>query len=214
MADLTIAQSSKYRGSDYWDWSVWIEGTPAALSAIKQVLWLLHPSFTNPSVARTDPKTKFRLDTAGWGTFELFAEVAPKHGRPFRLRHSLQFQAVQGPTEPSPLREKSSLSVMLSYAAADAVRAGQVRELLQSEGVRVIEAADLPSGLPSLVKDAIAQSNGVIALNNPNRPSVWVEREVAYAEKIARPVLTIDTSSVPDQVPALLTEIMSFTRKL
>lgn len=90
MPDLTIAQSSKYRGNDYWDWSVWIEGAPTALRAIRQVTWMLHPSFPNPSVVSTNPSTKFRLDTAGWGTFELFAEVSPKRGKPYQLRHSLQ----------------------------------------------------------------------------------------------------------------------------
>lgn len=103
---------------------------------------------------------------------------------------------------------------MLSYAAADAVRAGEVRELLHAEGVRVVDAGDLPNGVPSSVKDAIARSHGVIALSNPKQPSIWVDREIAYAEKISRPVLTIDTSSRPDQVPALLTEITSFAKKL
>lgn len=214
MSELTIAQSSKYRGNDYWDWSVWIEGTPTALGAIKHVIWLLHPTFPNPTVVRTDPKTKFRLDTAGWGTFEVIAELSPKRGKPYKLRCSLQFEEGREPAKPRARREKTSPSIMLSYAAADALRAGEVRELLKAEGVRVVEAADLPSGQPSSVKDAITRSNGMIALSNPNRPSVWVDREVAYAEKIARPVLTIDTSSRPDQVPALLTKIMSFTKKL
>jgi len=88
--DLHIKQEQHYRGKDWWNWSVWIEGSEADLKKVKEVAWHLHPTF-NPSVVhRTDWSDGFRLRTAGWGTFTIVAELTLQDGSRQRLEHELE----------------------------------------------------------------------------------------------------------------------------
>ena len=99
---MEIRQSEKYAGNDWWDWSVWLEGTDAELDAVSYVEWRLHPTFPDPVRRATNRQSKFRLDTGGWGTFVIQAVIymktgsdvqgALRSGRPERLRHQLKLQ--------------------------------------------------------------------------------------------------------------------------
>jgi transcription initiation factor IIF auxiliary subunit len=89
---MEIRQSAKYAGNDWWDWSVWLEGTDAALDAVSYVEWRLHPTFPDPVRRVTNRQSKFRLDTGGWGTFVIQSVIYMKTGSPERLRHELQLQ--------------------------------------------------------------------------------------------------------------------------
>ena len=64
-----IAQDFEYVGNDYWRWSAWIEGSDAELDKVKEVVWILHPSFSQPRVVSKQPSDKFRLKTGGLGYF-------------------------------------------------------------------------------------------------------------------------------------------------
>ena len=57
---LKIVQDQAYRGDDWWDWSVWLEGEPTELAAIKEVVWRLHPSFSSSIVTRRNRDDGFR----------------------------------------------------------------------------------------------------------------------------------------------------------
>jgi len=89
---MEIRQSEKYVGNDWWDWSVWLEGTDVELDAVSYVEWRLHPTFPDPVRTVTNRQSKFRLDTGGWGTFVVHAVVGTKTGSTERLRHQLQLQ--------------------------------------------------------------------------------------------------------------------------
>lgn len=68
-----VEQSYKYLGDDYWDWSVWIESDDESeLSKISSVTYHLHNTFPNPVRSIKNRRSKFRLNTAGWGTFTIY----------------------------------------------------------------------------------------------------------------------------------------------
>jgi transcription initiation factor TFIID/TFIIF subunit len=88
---LSLAQDSEYAGNDYWKWSVWLDGSADELDAVDHVVYTLHPSFANPVRTIADRSTRFRLETAGWGTFTIYARVVPADGGPEQhLEHELE----------------------------------------------------------------------------------------------------------------------------
>lgn len=93
--EFIIQQSDKYEGEDWWSWAVWIEGSDEALDKVDCVEWTLHPTFPNPVRRIYDRTTKFRLETAGWGVFQIVAQVNMKDGKQIQLRHYLQFHHTQ-----------------------------------------------------------------------------------------------------------------------
>ena len=87
---MRIQQSEKYVGDNWWNWSVWIEGTSEEIEAVTSVEWQLHPTFANPIRRVTNKATNFRLDTSGWGVFPIHASVHLKNGNIEKLRHYLE----------------------------------------------------------------------------------------------------------------------------
>ena len=86
---LSIQQEARYLDHDYWKWSVWLEGAPEELDDVERVVYILHPTFHDPVREVRDRATKFRLDTAGWGTFTIRAKAIHRDGRETALRHDL-----------------------------------------------------------------------------------------------------------------------------
>lgn len=93
---LKIAQDFDYKGNDWWEWSVWIDGTEPELDEISQVEYTLHPTFPKPVRTITDRPSKFRLKTAGWGVFTVYAKAAHKDGRETLLEHDLELRDENG----------------------------------------------------------------------------------------------------------------------
>ena len=86
---LSIQQSEEYLGKDRWKWSVWLEGAPAELDSVDNVVYILHPTFNNPVRRIDDRTTNFRLDTSGWGRFTIHAKVFHRDGQETTLQHDL-----------------------------------------------------------------------------------------------------------------------------
>lgn len=99
--EFKIQQSEEYKGSDWWKWAVWVEGTDAALDQIEHVEWTLHPTFPNPIRKVDDRSQKFKIETGGWGTFPIQALVLTKDGKSFRLRHNLSLFYPDGAKTPA-----------------------------------------------------------------------------------------------------------------
>jgi transcription initiation factor IIF auxiliary subunit len=93
---LTIEQWEKYEGDDWWTWAVWIEGRDEALDHIDFVEWTLHPTFSNPIRRTSDRASRFRLETGGWGQFQIHARVQMKDGSQIKLRHYLKLNYPDG----------------------------------------------------------------------------------------------------------------------
>ena len=99
--EFTIQQWEKYDCEDWWHWAVWIEGPDDALDRIKSVEWTLHPTFPNPIRTISNRNSKFRLETAGWGTFPIHARLRLEDGRELKLRHELALHYPDGPPAPA-----------------------------------------------------------------------------------------------------------------
>jgi transcription initiation factor IIF auxiliary subunit len=89
---IRIEQGFKYRGEDYWDWWVWIEGSKEELDQIDRVIYILHPTFPNPVRELWDRSTKFLMTTAGWGVFLIRATVKHQDGKETHLQHHLKLE--------------------------------------------------------------------------------------------------------------------------
>ena len=59
---LEIKQSATYKGDDWWDWSVWVDGTAAELEKVKSVTYRLHETFPDATIVLThrDPVSVVR----------------------------------------------------------------------------------------------------------------------------------------------------------
>jgi len=88
---LRIAQDFEYKGSDWWTWSVWIEGTASQeLNQVDYVEYTLHPTFPKPVRIVRDRTSGFRLDSAGWGVFTIYARAVLTDGSETLLEHELE----------------------------------------------------------------------------------------------------------------------------
>lgn len=85
-----MAQDYKYKGDDWWEWSVWIDATKDEMNKIKFVEYTLHPTFTKPVRIIKDRETKFRLETAGWGIFTVYAQAVLQDGEKIDMEHQLE----------------------------------------------------------------------------------------------------------------------------
>ena len=91
-----ISQDFKYRGDDYWDWSIWVEASDANLDKIKEVVYNLHYSFPKPVRVIKTRENKFKLSTAGWGTFTIYVRLNFKDGTVLDLEHELELYYPNG----------------------------------------------------------------------------------------------------------------------
>jgi transcription initiation factor IIF auxiliary subunit len=97
---MKIAQSEHYEGQDWWRWSVWIDARLDELNEVEKVIWHLHPTFPEPDREHKNREEKFKLETAGWGTFRVVADVVMKDGRKAKLQHELELRYPDGkPTQ-------------------------------------------------------------------------------------------------------------------
>ncbi|MCW3107414.1 MAG: hypothetical protein JWQ09_1920 [Segetibacter sp.] len=53
------------------------------------MIYTLHPTFRHPVRKLIDRKTKFKLETEGWGTFVIYAKLVLKNEQEIDLKHQL-----------------------------------------------------------------------------------------------------------------------------
>ena len=140
---LRIAQDYRYAGADYWTWRAWIEGTAAELKNVRLVRWFLHPSFTPSVVISRDRAGKFALDSSGWGTFQLRAELQLVDGNDLMLRHRLELdypddQSVQAPAKPAAVPRRGSTAPASAGGAKAPARPPGVIEAKAAEAPRKV----------------------------------------------------------------------------
>lgn len=85
----SVSQSYEYIGDDYWDWAVWIDASKEDLDKIEYVTYNLHHTFLKPVRIITNRKSKFKLETSGWGTFTIYAILSLKNDTIIQLQHKL-----------------------------------------------------------------------------------------------------------------------------
>lgn len=202
--EFRIAQTQKYRGNDYWDWSVWIVAAAAKLREIDHVIWILHPSFSPSRVERKSPETGFRLDTSGWGSFRLHAELHTRDGEIHRVSRVLELtypdleEAATSSEALTPGAEDTAADalspyVFMSYSSEDAGHAGAVRETMKRYGVRVRDASEIKPGLPfdAAIRKMIRESAGVMSVVGSDYASPYVIAEMKLAESEEKPTIAL-----------------------
>lgn len=90
---MKLKNNYKYIGDDRWDWELYIDSNnPEELSSIREVKYILHPTFKNPVRTVKKEEGGFRLKSNGWGTFETKAMVYLNNGEKLSLKHDLELQ--------------------------------------------------------------------------------------------------------------------------
>jgi len=87
--------SRRRKGSNYWNWGIYVVASEEALAGIRSVVYTLHPSFPNNIRAvhrKGDGKYPFELKTAGWGTFTIRVRVFFKDSSFQEFDHHLKFE--------------------------------------------------------------------------------------------------------------------------
>lgn len=93
---MKIVQREHYKGEDWWEWSVWLDGSARELESVEKVVWRLHPTFRQRVRESRDRAAKFRLDTSGWGTFRIGVDVQMKDGSVKTMFHDLELTYPDG----------------------------------------------------------------------------------------------------------------------
>jgi hypothetical protein len=212
-----IAQDFEYAKNDYWRWWAWIACDDAELDKIKEVIWILHPSFEPAQVIAKEKSNKFRLQTAGWGTFLLRATVKLKDGTQRPLTHNLRLEY---PPEVTPRSESlvapasRPRAVFLSYSTQDVRAAAKLRAGLVAEGLTVHDPAEIKVGEPirEVVRRMMENSDAIVALASDDVISPFVYADINAALASSKPTLVLlspDASSVtlPDGVRPLTVDI-------
>jgi len=197
-----IAQDFEYVGKDYWRWSAWIEAEDAELDQVNEVVWILHPSFSQSRIVARERSDNFRLKTAGWGTFLLRAEVLRRDGQKRLLKHNLRLEYPESPessatrpalrsTAAAPVRRSST--IYLSYSSEDTRLAAKIRAGLESADFDVLDQTRLGPGEPwsEALRRMMTQSDTVVGLVGEDVISPWVSSEIKAAVASSKPALVL-----------------------
>jgi hypothetical protein len=179
---LRVAQESHRRAKDWWDWSVWMEGTPKELDGVAHVMYTLHPTFPDPVRRVASRRNKFRLDSSGWGEFEIFAEIVRKDGTRLKRKHWLTFdEEDESPTERRGVKRKEP-TAYISSGSADAVIARKLADALSGKGIRVLSPEDAGAGIPldKAVDRTMSKADIAIFVLSA-RPNLWMYSEIERA---------------------------------
>lgn len=65
---------------DWWEWEVRLVEKPEVLGEIDHVEYVLHPTFPDRIRTVRTPSDGFALRSAGWGGFDLVANIHFKNG--------------------------------------------------------------------------------------------------------------------------------------
>ena len=200
---IQIAQSSTPVGPGHWRWSVWLEGPAPELDGLDHVVYTLHSTFSEPVRVVHDRASAFRLDSSGWGEFDLHAALHHRDGRVDKLKHWLVLGTGDGTLAPDKgPRGEEGTRIYLSYGVADAATGHTVKELLGKEpGVMVTtsdELADVATGVPfeRLIENQLRNASRAVFLVS-HHPSPWLRREAEVAQSLGVPSVFVRIDDAP-----------------
>ena len=87
---MKIKQNQKLIEKDWWKWSVELEAEAEELDKVLFVEYTLHRTFPNSIRRIRSRDNNFKLETAGWGEFMIYAKVVLKDQPELRLKHWLE----------------------------------------------------------------------------------------------------------------------------
>jgi transcription initiation factor IIF auxiliary subunit len=206
MTELRLAQSDENVRPGWWQWSVWLDGTPEWLDRVAGVTYFLHATFSDPVRVVDDRASSFRLSSAGWGEFTIRAEARLRDGTTRRLTHALKLRhtasAEARTASPAPsARGTSTSQVFLSHSAIDGRLAGQVSRELELRGMKVTSSANTMSqrnARSDVTREALQHSDAVIALQS-DTPSNAVDDELSAAHGLQKPIVHVRVGPPADK---------------
>lgn len=207
---IQIKQQTILKGQDWWEWSVWLDGEKKELDAIDHVVYTLHPTFPNPVVRVSDPKTKFRLNSSGWGEFTIYLQINKKDGSTIKQEHYLELKDAEG--RASRTRKKSDQSASPNESPRhtvfvsggirdrDAVRA--VGDALMEQNIQVTGSQNVTPGQEwQKTSNKVAQADAAVFVIS-GRPNLCQNEEIKAAVqggvRHIVPILVGDNVEIPE----------------
>ena len=204
---IRLQQSSQYRRKDWWFWSVWVGGTDSELDGIESVTYYLHPTFPNPKRTIDDRATSFRLDSAGWGGFEVRADVRMRDGSVLPCSHHLTLEypdegTTKAPSSPEEAQVAASGTVpseaargpvvFLTSSSADSGVASALGTALEARGIGLMDESTFDPGVPwdASIENAIRSSDMTVAIVS-DVPSRFVQMEISASEALEQDVMPV-----------------------
>jgi TIR domain/YEATS family len=215
-----IGQDEHYLGHDRWKWSAWIDASPNELDQVKEVTWILHPTFNPSRVVIRSRENNFRLDTSGWGTFSLRARIQLET-QPDALVVSrmlkLTYPDDEGSLAPeegleaisaapiAPGRSTHAPTIFLSYSSEDKLQALKVRSTIERLGGRVLDASGIGADLPfqAAIRKMIRESDGLMSVVGSDYVSPIVLSDMKLAQSEDKPMVTMlpENVTLPSDLP-------------
>src|SRR5665213_2513390 len=215
-----IGQGFEFIGRGYWRWWSWIDADDAELDEVRDVAWLLHPSFKTTRVVVKDRSSRFRLDSGGWGTFLLRAQITMRDGQKKTIQRYLRLEYPDD-ADPGALEKlehpeipAKPFKVFLSYGQQDARMAKKLRDGLASEGIDVLDQSRIEPDAPlnDSVRRMISKADAVVGLFGEDDVSPFVISELKFAAASAKPSFVLlpegkGSGEVPDKAKKVHFEI-------
>lgn len=191
---LCLLNDSTPRGTNWWEWSVWVEGPDEALDEVESVTYRLHPTFPQPVQNVTDRSDKFRLRSAGWGEFTVRAEAHLHTGRIIALERWLELRDEEGrrPSDSAGAGGRRP-SVFISASTLDGELVADLAKALREQGIEARGEEDFVADVgdpASFIDRVLRESDGVVAVFSEPR-SPWVESEFERARELRKPTFPV-----------------------
>lgn len=78
-------------GKDHYNVKIYLDADPGTLRSIKQVDYILHPSFRNNRRISTNPENYFAVDIWTWGMFDIEVKVHFQDGKTKEIKGSVKY---------------------------------------------------------------------------------------------------------------------------
>lgn len=91
---VNTVEQMKKKGVQHWfRWSIYLDADKEILNKIDRVVYHLHPSFPVKDITVGEERRQegFKLDTQGWGIFNIFLDIFLKDGTKITASHYLSF---------------------------------------------------------------------------------------------------------------------------
>ena len=166
-----IKQDYQYVGHDFWTWRAWIESDERSLDGIVAVEGILHPTFSTLRIVSSDRASRFLLETAGWGTFELCAVLRLTNSEVKSITYQLvlEYPVAEAGKDRDAGKPRSTTKrpqVYLSYGSEDTAHAQAVKTALKDYPINIVDASSIKLRAPlrPTVRQLIRRSDAVIGL--------------------------------------------------
>jgi len=180
-----IKQSKKQDPNieNYWKWSVWLEATDEDLAKVKEVEYILHPTFPNRIRFSRSLKNNFKLQSKGWGEFTIYIKIYTiERDEPYFLNHDLILFSDSYP---------QNKSVFVSSGLKEKKKVEELKKELEEQNITVNTIDDLETGssFTDSIHDAIENSDAILILGD--HLSKFMEHELNVASELDKEIFAI-----------------------